>query len=73
MNYKNVKGFIKLTREQQQVLISTHTKHQSILGMDQKYGYTPVEVKAASKLNSSVIVKFQNGEWMHYTASGDWY
>lgn len=70
MNYENIKGFKKLTPEQRQLLISTHKRHLASVGNDYKLGYTPIKVKAFGK---SLIVKFRNGEWLHYTASGEWY
>jgi len=70
MNYENIKGFNKLTLEQQQNFIATHKRHLAAVGNDYKLGYTPMGIKPAGK---SLMVKFQNGEWLHYTASGEWY
>ena len=70
MNHENIKGFKKLTPDQQQLLISTHKRHLASVGNDYKLGHTPIEVKRGGK---GLIVKFRNGEWLHYTPSGDWY
>lgn len=42
---KNVKGFNKLTKEQQQLLITTNQRHKTGVGTDYKEGWTPVSVK----------------------------
>ena len=71
MNYiKNVKGFSKLTPEQQQLLIRTNERHKSGVGSDYKDGWTPVSVKPLGK---NLKVTFKNGQWLHYTPRGDWY
>jgi hypothetical protein len=66
----NVKGFNKLTPEQQAQFIKTHQRHQSGVGNDYKEGWTPVSVRP---LGRNLQVTFKNGEWLHYTPTGDWY
>ncbi len=42
---KNVKGFNRLTPEQQDLLIKTNAMHKAGVGSDYKDGWTPVSVK----------------------------
>lgn len=66
----NIKGFSKLTPEQKELLIKTNARHKAVVGDDYKDGWTPVSVKPLGK---NLKVVFKNGEWLHYTTSGDWY
>ena len=67
---KNVKGFSRLTLEQQELLLKTNAKHKAVVGNDYKDDWTPVSV---SLLGNNLKVTFKNGEWLHYTKSGNWY
>ena len=67
---ENVKGFNKLSKEQQELLIRVNARHKAGVGMDYKDGWTPVKV---SPLGRNLKVVFKNGEWLHYTPAGDWY
>lgn len=67
---KGAKGFNKLTKEQQELLIKTNARHKAGVGTDYKDGWTPVSVKA---IGENLKVVFKNGEWLHYTPSGEWY
>lgn len=81
MNYieidvNKVKGFNKLTPEQQGLFIRTYKFHNSIVGNDYKEGWVPVKVKWIEKNPSRcsyLKVDFKNGEWLHYTQKGEWY
>lgn len=66
---KDVKGFNKLTKEQQDILIRTNIKHKAGVGSDYKDGWTPVKV---SPLGENLKVVFKNGDWLHYTPEGTW-
>lgn len=65
-----VRGFNKLTPEQQKLLIRTNKRHKAGVGSDYKDGWTPVSVKPLGK---NLKVTFKNGEWLHYTPNGDWF
>lgn len=65
-----VKGFNKLTKEQQELLINTNKRHKAGVGLDYKDGWTPTSVRPLGK---NLKVTFKNGDWLHYTPNGDWY
>lgn len=65
-----VRGFSKLTAEQQQLLIRTNARHKAGVGTDYKEGWTPISVKP---LGHNLKVTFKNGEWLHYASNGTWY
>lgn len=67
---KEIKGFERLTPEQQQLLISVNARHKAGVGNDCKDGWTPVKVKPISGF---LKVNFKNGDWLYYTQSGDWF
>lgn len=67
---KNVRGFNKLTPEQQELLIRINERHKAGVGTAYKEGWTPVSVKS---LGRNLKVVFKNGEWLHYTPEGTWY
>lgn len=64
-----VKGFNKLTKEQQELLIRTNARHKAGVGTDYKDGWTPVKV---SPLGNNLKVVFKNGDWLHYYTNGTW-
>jgi len=65
-----IKGFNKLNKEQQKLLIKTDESHKAIVGNDYKDGWTLVSVKP---LGRDLKVTFKNGKWLHYTPDGRWY
>lgn len=70
MDLRSVKGYKKLTEEQQVLFERVFHKHQSGLGTEAKKEFTPVSVKWEK---TYLKVVFKNGEWLHYTRSGAWY
>lgn len=66
---QNIKGFNKLSKEQQEQLIRMNERHKAGVGNDYKEGWTPISVKGAG---STLKVTFKNGEWLHYYANGTW-
>lgn len=66
---ENVKGFNKLTKEQQELLIRTNARHKAGVGLDYKDGWTPTKV---SPLGKNLKVVFKNGDWLHYYTNGTW-
>jgi len=66
---EGVKGFNKLSPEQQTLFIKTYQRHQGSVGSGHKEGWTPKSVKP---LGRSLKVIFKNGEWLHYTPAGEW-
>lgn len=67
---EKVKGFNKLNKEQQDLLIRVNKRHKAGVGTDYKEGWTPVSV---SPLDKNLKVVFKNGDWLHYTPRETWY
>lgn len=67
---ENIKGFNKLTLEQQTLLIELNKRHKAGVGTDYKDGWTPISVEP---LGRNLKVRFKNGDWLHYTPEFTWY
>lgn len=67
---KEIKGFEKLSLAGKKVFLSTLGKHYEHLSDESKEKYRPVKVK---EHKDYIEVHFSSGEWLHYTASGEWY
>lgn len=67
MNYKNIKGYEKLSEGAKGVFNHIYKKHQS--GVRNKDGWTAVEVRERKKY---LEVVFKNCEWLHYYPDGSW-
>ncbi|WP_029453172.1 hypothetical protein [Clostridium algidicarnis] len=67
---KSIKGFNKLTTQQQELFLKIYTKHQSILGASAKVEYTPISVKLE---DGYFRTTFKNKQWLHYKFNGTWY
>lgn len=63
-----VKGFNKLLPSQKELLIRVHKKHLDCIENKERW-----EVKSVTWEGSYLRVTFNNGEWLHYTASESWY
>ena len=68
---KKVKGFKKLTEQQQQFLERTNARHKAGVGTDYKDGWTPTSVKPIGA-GKTLKVTFKNGDWLHYYSDGTW-
>jgi hypothetical protein len=70
----SIKGFLELTEEQQELFISTHKTHLSILGIDtkKKYMYENIKKVEWSKEEKCIKVFYDNGDWYHYEDT-NWY
>lgn len=73
INFNKVKGFNRLTPEQQQLFIGIYKVHNSGQGLDYKDGYVPMSVKWIKGRPSYLKVVFKNGIWLHYSQNGTWY
>lgn len=73
IDFNKVKGFNKLTPEQQELFINTYKRHNSCHGYEYKEDYIPVSVKWIQSNLSYLKVVFRNGIWLHYTQRGEWY
>lgn len=76
IDFSKVKGFNKLTPEQQELFIETYKLHNSIQGHEYKEDYIPVSVKWVeenSNRKSYFKVVFKNGIWLRYTQKKEWY
>lgn len=67
---EKVKGFNKLTKEQQDLFINVHSRRIKGVGHEYKDDWTPISVEPLGK---NLKVVFKNGEWLHYTPNYDWY
>lgn len=67
---EKIRGFHKLTPEQQRLLLETNARHKAGVGSDYKDGWTPISVEPLGK---NLKVVFKNGKWLHYAPNGDWY
>ncbi len=63
-----IKGFKKLTQEQQELFASTYAEH--LASVENKESWQAVSITWEG---SYLKVSFRNGEWLHYTKSGVWY
>lgn len=72
IDFDKVKGYSKLTEKQQELFKSVYERHNACLGRDYREAFTPICVKEDHR-QRCLIVRFKNGEWLHYTAGGDWY
>lgn len=70
IDFNKVKGFKRLTAEQQQLFIRIYKVHNSGQGLDYKDGYTPLSVKWDK---NHLKVVFKNGIWLHYSQNETWY
>lgn len=68
MGLEKIKGFRNLTKEQQKLFVSTYTEH--LASIENKESWQAVSVTWEG---SYLKVTFKNGEWLHYTKSGEWY
>lgn len=76
IDFSKVKGFNKLTPDQQQLFIDIYKVHNSIVGSDYKEGWEPLRVqwvKDSPDRYSYLRVDFKNGTWLHYTQRKEWY
>ena len=76
IDFTKVKGFNKLTAEQQELFKSTYRVHNSVHGLDYKDEWIPISVKWIVEnptKYSYLKVVFQNGEWLYYTQNRTWY
>lgn len=76
IDFNKVKGFNKLTSDQQQLFIDIYKVHNSIVGNDYKDGWKPLKVKWVKDnpdKYSYLRVDFKNGDWLHYLINKTWY
>lgn len=66
-----IKGIDKLSDEQKNLIYRVNEKHTSCVGLNYKAGMKIVETWIDE--NNCVCVRLKDGEWYHYTQSGDWY
>jgi hypothetical protein len=69
-NIEKVKGFNKLNAKQQEAFKEVHGKHLKVVG--NRESWAPTSVRWDNK-DRCFIVRFVNGDWLHYTVGGDWY
>lgn len=69
---KKVKGYEKLSSEQQKLFVETYKIHNSIQGQDYKKEWIPVSISVDAE-NNHLRVMFKNGEWLYYLPDRTWY
>jgi hypothetical protein len=72
---KNVKGYTKLTTDQQQLLEHVYDRHTWAMGTEMRIRYTVDQIKEVKwdKVDRTVNIYFKNGDWWHYAMDGTWY
>lgn len=71
MNLEKVKGYNKLSPEQQELFKRVNAAHMNCIESESsKDKYTPVKVTHAEY---GVRVEFKSATWLHYTWKGEWY
>lgn len=77
IDFTKVEGYGKLTQNQKELFEDTYKIHNSIVGLDYKEDWTPIEViwveDRENKGYSYLKVIFKNGDWLHYTQKKEWY
>ncbi len=68
MSNGKIKGFKKLTKEQQELFASTYAEHLASVENKERW-----EAVSVTWEGNYLKVTFRNGEWLHYTKSGLWY
>ncbi|BEP28791.1 hypothetical protein [Helicovermis profundi] len=69
INFEELKGFNKLSKNAKKLFILIYKKQNSNFGIDEKSNWIPKKVK---EYRSYLRVDFSNGEWLHYYANGTW-
>lgn len=70
VDFSTVEGYNKLSDDAKEVFERVYKAHNSIQGNDYKEKYIPVKVEDHEDY---LKVNFEDGEWLHYTANGEWY
>jgi hypothetical protein len=70
IDFNEVEGYNKLSDDAKKVFERVYKAHNSAQGNDYKEKYIPTSVKEHKEY---LEVHFKDGEWLHYTANGEWY
>ena len=70
IDFNDVEGYDKLSDIAKKTFERVYKAHNSSQGNDYKERYIPVRVK---EHKDHLEVHFKDGEWLHYTSSGEWY
>lgn len=70
IDYKKIRGFKKLTQEQQRLFIETYERHNAIIPTNCKEDFVPVAVKP---IRGELRVTFRNREKLRFAYDGMWY
>jgi hypothetical protein len=70
-----VKGYVNLTADQQQLLERVYARHMAAMGTEMRSRYPVDQIKEVKwdKVDRTVNIYFQNGDWWHYNKQGNWY
>ena len=76
VDFSNVKGFSKLTEEQQKLFIRVYNGHLKAMGNEARKKYLPEQLKEIKWVkNENCLHVFWKGktDWFHYDTRGCWY
>lgn len=68
MNVEKVSGYSRLATDDQKVLKTVYAKHMACIEDKSLW-----ELKSVTATERYLKVTFKNGDWLHYTRSGNWY
>lgn len=68
MTLEKIRGFSNLKKNHQQLFIRVHAAHQKCV--ENQAAWQPTSVRW---MKDFLKVTFANGEWLHYTPTGEWY
>lgn len=68
MSLKDVRGYQRLKKWQQEILEKVYKKHMNVVENKENW-----QIKSVMWDKTYLKVRFMNGEWLHYTVDGYWY
>lgn len=62
-----------LTDAEYRTLLQTYANHNSSMGFEQRAKYTLSHIVKVERGQGCLHVHYEDGDWWHYTANGQWY
>ncbi|OIJ07642.1 hypothetical protein BKP35_18330 [Anaerobacillus arseniciselenatis] len=75
-DFLTVKGFSKLTDQQQQLFVKVYKSHLAAMGTEKRKKYEPSnlkEIKYSVRERCLHVFWKGNTDWFHYDSRGCWY